>query len=107
MHAGLWPLSMLVALLLLADPAGAADACLSGASTLSDQRALLALRDAIEADAPCASYTGEPGLNRAAYRRRATAVRNLAIADGWLRPECKRLATRAYRTAVCGTTKIA
>jgi hypothetical protein len=49
--------------LALAAAAAAQDACLSGASTLGDQRALTALETAIAADCPCGA------LSRQRYER--------------------------------------
>ena len=56
-------------LLLLSAPVHAQDACLSGASTLGDQRAIRALRDATEAACPCAAVT-----RRGEYQRCARGV---------------------------------
>ena len=94
----------LAALLLLADPAAALEKCLTGGSTLGDQRALAALRADIDAACPCASFTGQPGAKRADYRRCARAVRDQALQGGGLRLECRSNATRGYSDTTCGTT---
>lgn len=93
----------IAATLLLADPATALEKCLTGGSTLGDQRALAALRTAIDAACPCASYTGQPGAKRSDYRRCARAVRDQAHVSGGLRKECRANATRGYADTTCGT----
>lgn len=96
-------LTLVTALVLAGAGAGeAADKCLSGASTLGDQRALRALRAAIDAACPCAEFTGEKGRNRAAYRRCARQVRDAAFATGGLRRACRAVATRGYHDTTCG-----
>jgi len=95
---------LLLLLLLLADPAAALEKCLTGGSTLADQRDLAALRTAIDAACPCASFTGQPGAKRADYRRCARAVRDQALQGGDLRLECRTNATRGYSDTTCGTT---
>ena len=87
-------------LLLLSAPVNAQDACLSGASTLGDQRAIRALRDATEAACPCAAAT-----RRGEYQRCARGVADAAIAGATLRPECERTARDIRRYASCGTSK--
>jgi len=89
-----------VLLLLLAGTARAEDACLAGASTLDDQRALRALRDATETACPCAAAS-----RRGQYQRCARDVADAAIAGGMLRPECERNARDVRRGAACGTSK--
>jgi len=89
--------------LLLADPAGALERCLTGGSSLADQRALAALRAEIDAACPCASFTGAPGAKRGDYRRCARTVRDQAIKGGGLRLECRASATRGYVDTTCGT----
>lgn len=97
------PLLIAVAAALAAPPsAGARDACRTGASALADQRALAALRSAIDAACPCASFDGTQGKTRSGYRRCAHGVLAARIASGELRPQCRSLATRAYLDATCG-----
>lgn len=91
------------AVLLLAAPAAALEKCLTGGSTLGDQRDLAALRAAIDAACPCASFTGQPGAKRADYRRCARAVRDQALRSRDLRLECRASATRGYADTTCGT----
>ena len=92
----------LVVLLVAALPAGAQDRCLTGASTLPDQRDLAALRTATETACPCAS-----AVARSDYQKCAKIELSAALAAGDLRSECKRTATRTNKGAVCGSTKIA
>jgi len=95
---------LLVGLLSLLVPALAAadDPCLTGASLLGDQRALVALRDATEAACPCASYTGGAELNRGAYRKCARGVLDATIGSAGLRLECRSTAQQDIKGAVCG-----
>ncbi|MBM4244806.1 MAG: hypothetical protein FJ148_13480 [Deltaproteobacteria bacterium] len=92
----------LLALLVLATPAAALEKCLTGGSTLGDQRALATLRADIDAACPCAAFVGGPGADRASYRRCARPIRDLAITSGALRPECRATATRGYSDTTCG-----
>jgi predicted dienelactone hydrolase len=94
---------LLLATLLLATPAAALEKCLTGGSTLGDQRALAALRADIDAACPCASYDGGKGADRAAYRRCARTVRDQALAARELRTECRANATRGFSDTTCGT----
>jgi predicted dienelactone hydrolase len=96
-----------VALALSWSPARATDKCLTGASTLADQRALVTLRTATETACPCANFTGAPGLTASAYQKCARTVLNNAVTAGDLRKECKQTATKINKGAVCGTTKVA
>jgi dienelactone hydrolase len=89
-------------LLLYAHPAAALVKCLTGGPILDDQRDLAALRTAIDAACPCASFDGTPGANRPSYRRCARAVRDAAVANGELRLECRANATRGYSDTTCG-----
>lgn len=95
-------LTGLLAVLLLATPA-AAEKCLTGGSTLGDQRALAELRADVDAACPCASFDGSPGADRGSYRRCARAVRDQALRLGGLRSECRATATRGYSDTTCGT----
>ncbi|HJQ84443.1 MAG TPA: prolyl oligopeptidase family serine peptidase [Candidatus Binatia bacterium] len=82
--------------------AAAQDACLTGASTLGDQRAFAALRTSTQSACPCASFT-----KRSAYQKCARAAIEGAIGDGDLRIECFKTALKIEKGAVCGSTKIA
>ncbi|HVO28060.1 MAG TPA: hypothetical protein VMW56_31020 [Candidatus Margulisiibacteriota bacterium] len=96
-----------VALVVALSPARAADKCLTGASTLGDQRALASLRSATEAACPCASFTGAPGFAASAYQRCARTALINALAAGDLRAQCKQTATTINKGAVCGSQKVA
>jgi len=97
----------LLGVLTALSPAVAQDKCLTGASTLSDQRALVSLRTATETACPCASFTGAPGLTARTYQKCAGTVLNNAVKAGDLRKECKKTASSINKGAVCGTTKVA
>jgi predicted dienelactone hydrolase len=86
----------------LATAASAQDACLADASTLADQRALVALRGDLEAGCPCAT-----AADSGAYRRCAKGVISAALTATALRPECERTAKRAVKGATCGSTRMA
>ncbi len=88
-------------------PARGQDKCLTGASALSDQRAIAGLRTATETACQCASFTGAPGLTASKYQKCAKTVLTSALAAGDLRQECKKNATAINKGAVCGTTKVA
>lgn len=82
--------------------AGAQDACLSGISTLGDQRAIVALRAAIEATCPCASFT-----KRSLYQRCAADVIAGALSSSSVRAACAKTAKLIRKGATCGSTRIA
>jgi predicted dienelactone hydrolase len=85
----------------------AQDPCLGGASLLGDERALASLRTSTESTCPCATFTGAPGMGRAAYQSCARGVLRDALAKASLRRQCKLAATRTNRGAVCGSSKVA
>ncbi|HKA28468.1 MAG TPA: alpha/beta fold hydrolase [Candidatus Binatia bacterium] len=87
--------TLVLSTLLLSAPARAQDACLTGDSTLGDQRALAALGDATEAACPCAD-----AASGKTYQRCAKNVLSQILADGTLRPECEKTA----KAIVCGTS---
>jgi len=96
--------AIVVSVLAFAAAAAAQDACLSGASTLGDQRALAALRTTVDASCQCASFTGPLGR-----RRYAACVRSqiaAALHAGTLRGECDSSAQALYRDATCGTNRV-
>src|SRR5512144_2210302 len=97
----------LLAVLTALSPAAAQDKCLTGASTLSDQRALVSVRTATETACPCASFTGAAGSTARAYQKCAGTVLNDAVTAGDLRKECKKTAKSINKGAVCGSTKVA
>ncbi len=98
-------IAILLVTLALAAAAAAQDACLTGDSTLADQRALAALRAATDASCPCASFTGALGRRR--YERCARTEITAALQAGALRHECLAPARELYRGAVCGTNRVA
>jgi dienelactone hydrolase len=85
----------------------AADSCLTGASTLQDQRALASLRATTEAACPCASFTGTGGATANKYQKCARSVLNNAVSTEALRSECKKTANTINKGAVCGSKKVA
>jgi predicted dienelactone hydrolase len=98
-------IAILAITLALAAAAVAEDACLTGDSTLGDQRAIAALRTATETNCPCASYAGARG--RRDFRRCSWQQIDAAIEAATLRRECLRTARLLYRGAVCGTNRVA
>lgn len=97
-------IAILAIALTFAAAAAAQDACLTGDSTLGDQRAIAALRAATETHCPCASYAAPRG--RRDYRRCAQQQITAALGAATLRRECLRTARLLYRGAVCGTNRI-
>jgi dienelactone hydrolase len=92
---------------LLATSALAEDACLSGASLLTDQRAIDTLRADTEASCPCASYTGGAGHDRKAYQRCAKNVQKSALTAGDVRHKCKSYTAQINKGAACGSAHVA
>lgn len=94
----------LAALLLLAtlSTAGAQDACLTGASTLGDQRALATLRANTEDACPC-----DAAVSKKAWQRCAKNALLAAQAGSTIRRECVRTAKATNKGATCGGTTIA
>jgi len=78
----------------------AQDACLTGDSTLGDQRALAALADATEAACPCAAATKSK-----TYQRCAKDVLEATLTAGNLRAECEKPAKQIVRGTSCGGEK--
>jgi predicted dienelactone hydrolase len=87
--------------LLLSPPARAQDACLTGDSTLADQRALTTLGDTTEAACPCAD-----AASGKAYQRCAKNVLSHVLADGTLRAECEKTAKTIVRGTSCGANTV-
>lgn len=98
---------VMVAITVTLSSAVAQDKCLTGPSTLPDQRALVSLRAATETACPCASFTGGSGATASAYQKCARTVLTNALKAGDLRKECKSNATAINKGAVCGSTKVA
>ncbi len=97
--------AVLVGVLAIAHVAAGQDDCLTGASGLGDQRALAALRTAIDTTCPCASYTAPIG--RRDFRRCAKMVVKNALDTAALRGECRRQGRDLYGLATCGTDRVA
>jgi dienelactone hydrolase len=95
-------LGIVVVGLAMAVPGRAQEACLTGASTLPDQRAIVALRAALESACPCA--TAE---SRSSFRRCAKGVLAATLADTTLRSECERTGRRLIKGATCGSDRVA
>jgi predicted dienelactone hydrolase len=93
---------LVLAALLIVTAARADDACLEGASYLTDRRAIDAVRADIESTCPCASYTGAPGNDRKAYQKCAKGVLKTALTAAELRSKCKGYANKINKGAVCG-----
>jgi predicted dienelactone hydrolase len=81
--------------------AHAQDACLSGTSTLPDQRALVALQSSTEVTCPCAA-----AVSRSSWQRCAKGVLNAALAGSSLRQECQKTAKQTAKGTSCGSTKV-
>jgi hypothetical protein len=94
-------LAVLLASLLVSAVAQAQDACLTGPSTLADQRAFAALAETTEATCPCtAAATGR------AWQRCAKGVLNAALASGTLRRECEKTGRQTVHETSCGGSKL-
>src|SRR5262245_19121693 len=93
---------LLMALLLSSSIAAADDACLGGASTLADQRDLVAFRSALETACPCAAAT-----KRGHYQHCGRAVVHTTIDAGDLRAVCKDTAIAIVKGATCGSRQAA
>jgi predicted dienelactone hydrolase len=79
----------------------AQDACLTGVSTLGDQRALATLRTDIDTACPCAS-----AASRGSFRRCAKGVLAAAVDGSALRAECKKTGKGIVMGATCGSTRV-
>lgn len=101
----MWGKIAVLAIALATAGSAAAQECLTGPTTLEDQRAIAALRGATETNCPCASFGGPRG--RRDYRRCARLETNAAIAAATLRRECLRTARLLYKGANCGTNRVA
>jgi predicted dienelactone hydrolase len=93
-------LAALLTSLLAVAGAQAQDACLTGASTLADQRALAALTETTEAACPCAA-----AVSRRAWQRCAKGRLNAALASNTVRRECEKTAKRGIHGTSCGGRK--
>jgi predicted dienelactone hydrolase len=97
-------LSFVLALscIVLQAPVRADDACLTGGSTLSDQRSLASLADATDAACPCAA-----AASGRSYQRCARDVLRAQLTGGAVRPECEKTVRLDLRGTACGTAKVA
>ncbi|HEY8516258.1 MAG TPA: hypothetical protein VIS07_12150 [Candidatus Binatia bacterium] len=103
-------LTTLLLLAALALGPGAPDAraqCREGETALADERALAAVRAAIDEECPCDSYDGTPGRTRADYETCARAQIELARERGELSEGCAATARDVVRGSVCGTNDVA
>jgi predicted dienelactone hydrolase len=80
---------------------GSEDACLTGASTLGDQRAIATLRVDFESACPC-----DVATSRGSYRPCAKTVLAGALAGSTLRAECEQTGKRIIKGAACGGERI-
>lgn len=94
-------LAALVLGLLLVPRAQAQDTCLTGASTLGDQRAVAALAETTEATCPCAA-----AVSRGKWQRCAKGVLKSAVSTAVLRPECEKVAKQGARGTSCGGSRV-
>jgi len=89
-----------VVLVLTVAAAHAQDACLTGDSTLGDQRAMATLRANTESVCPCDTAT-----SRGNWRRCAKTLLKSTIVDGMLRAECEKAEKVIIKSASCGTKR--
>ena len=78
----------------------AQDACLTGDSTLGDQRAMATLRANTESVCPCDTAT-----SRGNWRRCAKTLLRSTVVDGTLRAECEKAEKVIIKNAACGTSR--
>ncbi|MEW6270041.1 MAG: hypothetical protein AB1689_12180 [Thermodesulfobacteriota bacterium] len=90
-----------------ASPREAHAACREGDTALADERALAAVRAAIDEQCPCASYDGTPGRTRTDYLACAGARIELALERDELSGDCGAAAGEVVRGSVCGTDDVA
>ena len=90
--------SAVFALGLIATTAHAQDACLTGDSTLGDQRAMATLRASTDSGCPCDGAT-----SRGSWRRCAKALLKSTLGGGTLRAECEKTEKLIIKNASCGT----
>ncbi len=88
-------------IVLAAGTAHAQDACLTGGSTLDDQRAIVTVRADTESVCPCATAT-----TRGRWRRCAKNVLASELGDGTLCAECQTTVKRIIKGAACGSSRV-
>src|SRR5204862_4284662 len=94
---------LLAASVLVVTVAGARaqDACLTGESTLGDQRAIATLRTSTESVCPC-----DTAPSRGSWRRCAKTLLESSLVAGTLRAECEKPQKAAIKNAACGTNRV-
>lgn len=98
-------ISLLMCCLLAQTHAAAASSCLSGDPTAAgDVADLTAVRDLVDGQCPCESFTGALGHTRRDYQKCAKAVLKAALASGRLRSQCRGTATYPFSRSVCGAS---
>lgn len=100
-------LALLIVAAAVALPAVAGAACRTGDAALADERAIAALRAALDQSCPCDAYDGSSGRNRRDYRRCASDVITAARASGDLREDCVATARDLIDGSTCGTDQVA
>lgn len=95
------PVAVLLSTLLASALAQAQDACLTGSSTLADQRALASVESTTEATCPCAA-----AASQRIWQRCAKGVLNAALAGSMVRRECGKTAKQTVRGTSCGGSKV-
>lgn len=93
-------LFLAVLTILAAPTARADDACLTGPSTLADQRAIATLRADTETVCPCATASSRGG-----YRRCTKTVLGSTVVGGTLRQACEPTMKKLFKTSTCGTNR--
>lgn len=89
--------------LVRAQPVLAAAVCLgTDPAAAADAAQLRAVREAIDAACPCASYSGAPDQSHGDYLACAKAVLKSALAGGRLRAQCRARATYPIARSTCG-----
>ena len=96
------PRTLLLAVLFIGTTtARAQDACLTGASTLGDQRAIATLRTDTETVCPC-----ETAASLGKWRRCAKTLLGSAVAGNTLRAECEKTVKLLIKGASCGSARV-
>src|SRR5262249_23499053 len=94
-------LVLLLSGVLVHSPCRADDACLTGDSTLGDQRSLAALADTTDAACPCAE-----AASARSYQRCARHILRDGISAGALRTPCVKTGKATIRGSSCGSAKV-
>lgn len=95
--------SLLAVCSVLQTRSAGASACLSGdPAAAGDVADLVAVRELVDAQCPCAAFTGALGHTRHDYLICAKAVLKTATTTGRLRNQCRGTATYPVSRSVCG-----